>query len=63
MVKGKKRRGDTFYKKAGFTKPILLHVSQMLHAKLTKMAEMEERSLQVTLRRILEKHAGLREEA
>ena len=52
----KKPRGDTYYKKAGLTKPILIHVSPGLHAKLLKLAEKEERSLQVTVRRILEKH-------
>jgi predicted HicB family RNase H-like nuclease len=50
------RRGDVSYKKAGFTKPILVHVSPGTHARLMKIAEKEERSLQITVRRILEEY-------
>lgn len=53
-MKNSKKRGDLYYKKAGLTKPIVLHVSPAIHGQLLKVAEAEERSLQVTVRRILE---------
>jgi len=56
-TKVKKRRGDVSYKKAGFTKPILIHLDPGVHSKLKKHAEKEDRSLQVTARRILEEWA------
>jgi predicted transcriptional regulator len=61
-MKKPKRRGDVYYKKLGLTKPLLIHVSPELHGKLSKLADAEERSLQVTVRRILEKYVGLRDE-
>ena len=55
-MKKAKKRGDLYYKKAGLTKPILIHVSPSVHGQLSKLAEEEERSLQITVRRILEDH-------
>ena len=53
----KVKRGDTVYKQKGYTKPILVHVDEKTHARLKAIAGREDRSLQVTVRRILE-HAA-----
>lgn len=52
-----KKRGDTVYKKKGLTKPILVHVDESTHSKLKALAEKDGRSLQVTVRRILQSYA------
>lgn len=59
-----RKRGNTLYKRVkearerkGFNKPILVHVDEKTHAKLKTIADSEDRSLQVTVRRILENYA------
>jgi predicted transcriptional regulator len=46
--------GTEFYKKKGLEKAITIHLSKELHDKLRRLAKKEERSLQITARRILE---------
>jgi predicted transcriptional regulator len=46
--------GTEFYKKKGLEKAITVHLSKDLHEKLRRLAKKNERSLQVTTRRILE---------
>jgi len=53
--------GTEFYRKKGLEKAITIHLPKELHDKLLKLAKKEERSLQVTGRRILEEK--LRREA
>jgi len=48
--------GRLFYELAGFTKVIVLHLTLGLYTRLKRLAKKEERSLQITARRILEKH-------
>jgi len=48
--------GRLFYQLAGFTKVIVIHLTVGLYGRLKGLAKQEERSLQVTARRILEKH-------
>jgi predicted DNA-binding protein len=48
--------GRLFYKLAGFTKVIVIHLTAGLYSRLKVLSKKEERSLQVTARRILEKH-------
>ncbi len=55
----KKKRypvGRLFYKLAGLNKVVVLHLTVGLYDRLKKLSEKEERSLQVTARRILEGH-------
>jgi predicted DNA-binding protein len=46
--------GTEFYKKKGLEKAITIHLPKELHARLYRLAKSEERSLQITVRRILE---------
>lgn len=46
--------GTEFYKKKGLEKAITIHLSKDFHLRLKKLAKKEERSLQVTARRIIE---------
>ena len=48
--------GRFFYKRAGLTKVLVIHLSPALYERIRRLAEKEERSLQVTARRILEAH-------
>jgi predicted DNA-binding protein len=48
--------GRLFYQLAGFTKVIVLHLTVGLYGRIKGLAKKDERSLQVTARRILEKH-------
>jgi hypothetical protein len=48
--------GTEFYKKKGLDKAITVHLSKESHDKLKLLAKKEERSLQITARRILEAH-------
>jgi len=48
--------GRFFYKKNGFTKVIVIHLTPELYERIRGLAEKEERSLQVTARRLLESH-------
>ena len=48
--------GRLFYKLAGFTKVIVLHLTEKLYYHVKGLAKREERSMQVTARRILETH-------
>jgi hypothetical protein len=48
--------GRLFYKLAGFTKVVVVHITVDLYKRLKGLADKDERSLQVTARRILEKH-------
>ncbi|MBL8024696.1 MAG: hypothetical protein JNK54_10545 [Elusimicrobia bacterium] len=47
--------GNNFYRKKGLDKVITLHVTKELHDALVKLAKKEERSLQVTVRRLVER--------
>lgn len=51
-----KSAGTKYYRGEGLTKSLLIHVSPATHADLTTLAAKEERSVQVTARRILEEH-------
>jgi hypothetical protein len=59
-VKSTKKRlypvGRYFCKKAGLTEVLVVHLAPELHERIRRSAEQEERSLQVTARRILEKY-------
>jgi len=46
--------GTEFYKKKGLEKSVTIHLRKELHDKLRRLAKVEERSLQITARRILE---------
>lgn len=46
--------GTEFYKKKGFDKSFTIHLPKDLHARLQKRASQEERSIQTTVRLILE---------
>jgi predicted DNA-binding protein len=48
--------GRFFYKKAGLTKVIVIHLTPELYERIRNLAEKDERSLQVTARRILQSH-------
>jgi len=48
--------GRLFYKKAGFSKVLVVHLTPSLYERLRDLSDKEERSLQVTARRILEGH-------
>ena len=48
--------GRFFYKKIGLTKVLVIHLAPELYDRIRGLAEKEERSLQVTARRILEGH-------
>jgi len=48
--------GRHFYKKAGFTKVIVVHLTPETYGLIKRLAEKEERSIQVTTRRMLESH-------
>jgi hypothetical protein len=55
----KKKRypvGRLFYKMAGFTKVIVVHLTPELYGRIRNLAEKEERSIQVTARRLLERN-------
>lgn len=52
--KTKTKPGGHYYEKAGFSKPLLVFLSPELHAQIKKRAEEDERTMQVTARRILE---------
>ena len=52
--------GHFYYKKAGLTKSVILHLTPELHLRLNDLAKKEERSVQVTLRRIIEEHLKLK---
>ena len=47
--------GRLFYKLAGYTKVIVVHLTAGIYERLKGLAKKEERSMQVTTRRILEK--------
>ena len=46
--------GRHFYTRAGLTKVLVIHLTPELYGRIRNLAETEERSLQVTARRILE---------
>ena len=48
--------GRLFYKLAGFTKVIVVHITPELYKRIKNLAEKDERSIQVTARRMLESH-------
>ena len=48
--------GRHFYKKIGLTKVLVIHLAPELYGRIKNLAEHEERSLQVTARRLLESH-------
>jgi predicted DNA-binding protein len=48
--------GRFFYKRAGLTKVLVIHLTPELYERIRSLAEKEERSLQVTARRLLESH-------
>jgi hypothetical protein len=50
--------GMHYYRKAGFTKSVLLHLSPEIYKQLVALAKKEERSIQITARRILEGKLG-----
>lgn len=52
--------GTEFYRKKGLEKAITIHLSKVFHDRLFQLAKKNERSLQVTARRILEE--GLKRE-
>lgn len=51
------KKGSEFYKSKGL-KPVTLHLPIKAHKKLRELAKREERSLQVTARRILMDYLG-----
>lgn len=48
--------GKEFYKKKGLTKALTIHLTKEAHSRLLRLARKQERSLQITARRILEEH-------
>ena len=60
MKKRMSRGGARHYVERGL-KPITIFVPKDLHAKLTKIAQGEERSLQATVRRLLEQCGKVRQ--
>jgi len=58
MKKAKLSVGYHHYQKAGYTKSVLLYLTPELYDRLKALAEEDERSIQVTARRILEEHLG-----
>jgi len=46
--------GTEFYRKKGLEKAVTIHLPKELHDKLRRLAKKDERSLQITARRILE---------
>jgi len=54
--------GRFFYKKAGLTKVLVIHLTPELYSRIRGLAEKDERSLQVTARRLLESHFDDEEE-
>ncbi len=48
--------GRFFYKRIGLTKVIVVHLTPEMYERIRGLAEKEERSLQVTARRILESY-------
>ena len=50
--------GRHFYKKIGLTKVLVIHLTPELYGRIKEFADHEERSLQVTARRLLESHFG-----
>jgi hypothetical protein len=48
--------GRHFYKKIGFTKVLVIHLTPELYGRIKGLAEKEERSMQITSRRLLESH-------
>jgi hypothetical protein len=49
------RAGTYYYRRAGYTKGLMLHISEATYEKLRRRAFREERSLQKTVRLIIEK--------
>lgn len=56
MAKNKLTSGSEFYKKAGF-KPVIVHVTKETHEALSSLAKLEQRSLQIVARALLERAA------
>jgi len=54
----KPRLGRDHYAKKGFGKALTVYVGPETHQALKKLAEMEERSLQTYVRRVLDDHAA-----
>jgi len=48
--------GRHFYTRAGLTKVLVIHLTPELYGRIRSLAEAEERSLQVTARRMLESY-------
>ena len=49
--------GAVYYRKAGL-KPIVIYIPEDVHAKLLEEARQEENSLQVIVKRILQRHTA-----
>jgi hypothetical protein len=58
MKKKQPSVGFRYYQQAGYTKSVVIHLTPELYESLKTLSDSDERSIQITARRILEEHLG-----